>query len=60
MKNPQNNSLNRNFTSKKQCSSCGLLSNDVNKSVKYNKNLCIYCLKEIIVDSHDLFKDTDQ
>ena len=50
MNNPQNNSLNRNFTFKKKCSSCGVTSNDVNKSVVLNKLLCITCLKNAIID----------
>ncbi len=50
MKNPQNNSLNRNFTFKKKCSSCGIVSNEVNKSVVLNQLLCITCLKKAIID----------
>ena len=32
---------------------------DVNKSVKYNKNLCIDCLKELILSSQNPSKDTE-
>ena len=41
------------------CSECGLISKSVNKSVKYNKNLCIDCLKEIIITHSSSSKDTE-
>lgn len=49
MKNPQKNLLNQNFNLKKKCSSCGLISNDVNRSVLMDKLLCIACLKDAII-----------
>lgn len=40
----------------KTCSECGVSSMTVNKSMKYNKNLCLDCLKELILASN---KDTE-
>lgn len=34
------------------CSECGESSITVNKSLKYNRNLCISCLKELILNSN--------
>lgn len=34
------------------CSECGDSSITVNKSLKYNRNLCISCLKELILNSN--------
>lgn len=34
----------------RKCDSCSVVSKDVHKSIKYNKNLCIDCLKEIIIN----------
>jgi hypothetical protein len=43
----------------RECSDCGVISKSVNKSVKYNKNLCIDCLKELIISSQNPSKDTE-
>jgi hypothetical protein len=36
----------------KKCDSCQVVSKDVNKSIKYKKNLCIDCLKDLILNSN--------
>jgi len=35
----------------KKCSECGETSTTVNKSVKFDRNLCIDCLKKIIIQT---------
>ncbi len=38
-------------SSNKKCQKCGITSNQVNHSKKFNQSLCIECLKEMIIDS---------
>jgi formylmethanofuran dehydrogenase subunit E len=35
----------------KKCSECGETSTTVNKSIKFDRNLCIDCLKKIIIQT---------
>ena len=34
------------------CADCGLVSKNVNKSIKYNQYFCIECLKDKIIRSN--------
>jgi hypothetical protein len=34
-----------------KCDSCGLVSKNVNKSLKFNKYYCLDCLKDAILSS---------
>jgi len=38
-------------SSNKKCTECNQLSSTVNKSTKFNRNLCIDCLYKIILES---------
>jgi hypothetical protein len=51
MKKQQNKSPYTYKTSNKKCTECGIVSLTVNKSLKYNKHLCIDCLCQLIIDS---------
>jgi len=35
----------------KKCSECGETSITVNRSVKFDRNLCILCLKKLIIQT---------
>lgn len=39
------------FKSNKKCSECGVVSDKVNNSTTFNRNLCIDCLRDLIINS---------
>jgi formylmethanofuran dehydrogenase subunit E len=41
----------------KKCSECEIVSTTVERSVKYNKLLCIECLKDKILSDIQSYKD---
>ena len=52
MKRKSQPDLNQNFTATRTCTECGIRSKEVYTSSKFKKNLCLDCLRDLLLKQY--------